>query len=155
MRKSLLFLLPAFAVVWVFTGCEPTSTSAGSGDDNAGDTGNTGDTANGGSGETTVIEMVSGNRFEPREVTVAPGSTVRWISSHTMRHTATSDTGAFASDGDFPSGLAAGEQWEWTVPDTVEPGTVLYYHCRFHASPGGGSSFGIGMVGSLTVEGGA
>ena len=67
-------------------------------------------------------------------------------------HTVDSDTGLFDSDDDFPGGLAPGDKWSWTVPSTAARGTVYFYHCDFHGAAGNGTSYGTGMVGSITVK---
>jgi len=129
-------------------GCEVST--GGDGDGGAGD-GDGGAGNDGQPGATVVIEMQGPSLFTPREVTVARGQTVRWRNVDAVPHTATSDTGVFASDGGFPSGLALDDTWEWTVPDTLALGDY-YYYCRFHATPGDGTGFGRGMVGSISVE---
>lgn len=73
-----------------------------------------------------VVEMVSGNEFDPETITVEPGTKVTWINRDTLGHTATSD-----DDGQmFDSGnLNGGQSFSYTFD---EPG-VYTYHCTPHA----------------------
>lgn len=62
-------------------------------------------------------------RFEPADLVVSVGDTVRWINRDPVPHTAT------AGDSTWNSGrVAAGEAWQTAV--TVE-GTVGYF-CIYH-----------------------
>jgi len=67
--------------------------------------------------------------FEPKELTVARGTTVIWTIT-AGRHTVTADDRTF----DSPTILTAGDQFTHTFE--VE-GTFPYY-CEIHGSPGGG-----------------
>jgi len=66
---------------------------------------------------------IQDSKYLPPEVTVAPGTTVRWISRDEDVHTVTSVTGVFASPG-----LALGEADADTFP---APGTYAYT-CDLH-----------------------
>jgi plastocyanin len=75
--------------------------------------------------------------FDPRELTVAAGTTVRWNMGGKFPHTVT------AVDGSFTSGnVAVGKSYEFTF---AEPGTYAYY-CEYH-----GTANGQGMYGKVVV----
>jgi plastocyanin len=99
-----------------------------------------------------MITMTRQDAFRPKNARVKPGDTVTWQNRDPQVHTVNSDTALFDSQFDFPGGLERGERWSWTVPEDAVPGTVYFYHCDFHGSAGDGSSFGTGMVGSITVK---
>ena len=94
--------------------------------------------------ETAVA--LSGNSFDPAEVTVPAGETVVWTNNDTARHTVTADDGSFDSHpscGDLGGAcMLRGETFKFTFK---QPGTYPY-HCRVHGSSGGG-----GMAGTVTV----
>lgn len=71
----------------------------------------------------TVVEIV-GFSYDPQEVTIAPGTAVRWINRDNVPHTATSDVGAFDS-----GTLDTGGTFEFTF---TEAGRFVY-HCEIHA----------------------
>jgi len=101
------------------------------------------------------VSMTSSFDFDPVNIDAPAGVTVTWTNDSAFPHTSTSDplnpvAGGPNSDSQFPNGLTTGQQYSWVVPD-VPPGTIFYYHCRFHGFPGDGSSYGSGMVGSVTV----
>ncbi len=101
--------------------------------------------------ETKTVKMVAGMKFEPEEVTIQVGDTVKWINGTTMRHTVTRDEG----DPLFDSGnLAQNEEFEFTFPEPSDDAGFFYF-CRIHGqsmsgvvivqpatedSPSGGSS---------------
>ena len=76
--------------------------------------------------------------FEPAQLTIEPGTTVRWVNEGTAQHTvfATSPAGAFLSET-----LDPGESFTHTFPQrfprpspdrsTVQPGTFRYI-CKIH-----------------------
>jgi plastocyanin len=72
--------------------------------------------------------------FKPKDVTVAPGTTVRWVNHGQERHTVTSRGGLFDS-----GPLAPGATYSVTF---WSPGTYHYF-CRPHEK--------MGMVDSVTV----
>ena len=61
--------------------------------------------------------------YQPTTVTVAPGTTVRWMNHDEETHTVTSSTGLFASPG-----LDLDETFEHTF---TQPGTYTYF-CALH-----------------------
>lgn len=101
-----------------------------------------------------MVTMTTQDKFAPMNVQAKPGTTIRWTNRDAHRHTVQPDTNVprLDSDGKFPNGLAQGESFAWTVPNTMTKGTVIYYHCRFHGASGGGKRYGAGMVGSITVR---
>jgi FtsP/CotA-like multicopper oxidase with cupredoxin domain len=79
------------------------------------------------SGAPAFEVAVLDNRFEPRTLTVATGSTVTWRSRGINLHTST------ALDGRWDSGnLAPGQSFSFTF---TQPGTYRYF-CRQHATQG-------------------
>ena len=106
---------------------------------------------------TVTVSMLDGpNRFDPQQVQVHPGDTVVWTNAGQHHHTVNSDPGTAAggpdSDAQFPTGLAHGDTFSFTVPVTAAPGTAWFYYCRFHAPPGPAHALGPGMTGSITVH---
>ncbi|MEP7286122.1 MAG: cupredoxin domain-containing protein [Chloroflexota bacterium] len=90
---------------------------------------------------TTVIRMVSGNKFDPVDLKITTGTKVQFINADTKPHTVAAD------DGSFDSGsLKPGATFEFTFN---KPGDVKYY-CDFHGAAGGS-----GMSAVLHVEGAA
>jgi len=86
-------------------------------------------------GENEVL--IGGLRFEPAQITVAPGTTVVWTNTGGTPHTVTAD------DNSFDSGtLSDGDTFSWTFD---EPGEYPYY-CRFHGGPGGSGMSGVVIV---------
>jgi uncharacterized membrane protein len=80
-----------------------------------------------------VIKQV---RFNPPELTVAPGDTVEWKNEDIFSHSATAD------DGSFDSGLIApGRSWKTTFNNVGK----ITYHCYPHPN----------MSGSIVVASGA
>jgi plastocyanin len=67
---------------------------------------------------------ITGFAFSPQEITVAPGTTVRWINRDPTQHTVTSDTKLFDS-----KPLATGAQFEYTFTTAGD----FSYHCSIHA----------------------
>jgi plastocyanin len=85
--------------------------------------------------------------FEPSQLIVEPGTTVRWVNEGTINHTvfATSPAGAFRSER-----LSPGESFTRTFPQrfprrspdsSTEPGTYEYL-CKIHPSIKGSVTFG-------------
>jgi len=68
-------------------------------------------------------------RFEPRNLTIAPGDTVTWVNQGTVQHTTTSGTSCNA-DGRWNSGLLSpGQSFTFVFPDS---GSYPYFcipHC--------------------------
>lgn len=75
------------------------------------------------SAKTWTVKIAS-MRFEPAELTVAPGDTVVWVNEDVVAHTATS-----SSAGRFDSqAIAPGGQWRYKAKT---PGRYPYA-CTFH-----------------------
>jgi plastocyanin len=90
--------------------------------------------------QTVTVRMIANpDRFEPRDITVAPGTTVTWLSV-SGEHTSTSDTGLWESRTEERRDIPPGQSFSYTF---TEPGVYPYY-CRPHRSQG--------MVGSVTVS---
>src|SRR5215510_5147454 len=87
--------------------------------------------------ETITVNIPAFN-FEPKEVTVKVGDTVKWTNSSTAEHTVTADDGSFNSDD-----LEAGKDFSFTF---TKAGTFAYF-CKYHGSKGGS-----GMSGTVTVS---
>jgi plastocyanin len=65
--------------------------------------------------------------FAPKELHVAPGTTVTWTNPSDAVHTVTADDGSFDSGDQNP-----GDTFEWTFDS---PGTYQYF-CQQHGAPG-------------------
>ena len=87
-----------------------------------------------------VTVRMEDNFFAPANITVEPGTTVTWVQSGSNPHTTTSYDGLWDS-GLIPGG--SGQSFSFTFE---EPGTYDYF-CLPHED--------LGMVGSVTVAGGA
>ena len=86
---------------------------------------------------THEVTASNGSGFQPSQIVIQPGDTVRWRNTG-GRHNVRADDGSF---GNSPSNTA----WVYEVTfDT--PGDFRYY-CEPHGTPGGG-----GMSGKVTVE---
>ncbi len=75
----------------------------------------------------TVTVKISNFQFNPKEVTVAPGTTVEWV-NEAGRHTVVADDGSFKSDV-----LTAGGKFSHTF---AKAGPFAY-PCGFHGGAGG------------------
>ena len=84
-----------------------------------------------------VIQMVSGNKFDPAAATIPAGSTVAWIVDNGV-HDVTAQDDSWSSEDDGAK-LTPGDRYERTFD---EPG-VVEYKCALHE--------GSGMKGTLTV----
>ena len=72
--------------------------------------------------DTTTVEMRN-NAFNPAQLNVAPGTTVRFVNNDTVPHTATADNGAFDTEELQPGySMDVFLEGEGTVP----------YHCELH-----------------------
>lgn len=77
--------------------------------------------------------------FDPKQLSVAVGTTVVWTNKDSMAHTVTAD------DKSFDSGnLNTGDTFKFTF---TKAGTYPY-HCQYHGGPNG-----VGMSGVITVTG--
>ncbi|HEX8361074.1 MAG TPA: plastocyanin/azurin family copper-binding protein [Longimicrobium sp.] len=76
-----------------------------------------------------TIHLTSGLRFAPADVTIAPGTTVRWVNDVAMGHTITPDDAGQA--GAWPStGISeAGAVYEKVFTTTGD----FAYHCNPHS----------------------
>ena len=70
--------------------------------------------------------------FDPRELTVPAGTTVRWSMAGKLPHTITAVDGSFAS-----GNLPAGQSYSFTF---TQPGTYAYF-CEYHGSKDGSGMF--------------
>jgi plastocyanin len=88
-------------------------------------------------GKVVEVGAYDGEGFKPKSITVAPGTTVRWVNHGKEPHTVT------ARDGRFDSGkLSPGATYSVTF---TQPGTFEYF-CRPHEK--------MGMMGTVVVESG-
>lgn len=71
----------------------------------------------------TLTVGVQDNAFEPKTISVPPGTTVRWVNYGKHAHTVTADDGLWDS-GDLPPGEAFSQTFH-------KPGSFSY-HCRHH-----------------------
>ena len=142
MNRRILAILIAslFVGSLAFTtacGEEPTDNQNQTDGDADGDTDGDGD--GDGDGDVEVISIVD-NEFDPDDVTVDVGTTVRWENDGSATHTVTSGADGDHDD-EFDSGnLSPDDSFEFTFEDA---GTFPYY-CTPHVS--------MGMEGSVTVE---
>lgn len=101
------------------------------GDGGAGDGGKSG----GGKGEPVIVDIPA-ITFEPENVTVEVGTTIKWTNTDDLPHTVTKESGAGE---DFDSGvLEPGDEYE----RTFEEAGKIDYVCTIHP----------GQEGSVTVE---
>jgi len=95
--------------------------------------------------------------FEPSQLIIEPGTTVRWVNEGATQHTvfATSPAGAFLS-----GALNPGESFTYTFPQrfprpspdsTVQPGTFRYI-CEIHPEMKGSVTFGEPQRDGTTVQ---
>ncbi len=80
------------------------------------------ETAPGASTETVEVK-IQGFSFDPAELTIAAGTTVKWTNMDSAKHTITSDDGSWSS-----ANLGQGGTFEFTFD---QPGTYTY-HCNVH-----------------------
>ena len=83
-----------------------------------------------------VIELTSGNKFNPATATVPQGATVVW------EHMGGAPHDVHAKDGSFSSGPIGGLEEGDEFPHQFNETGSFPYECRVHA----------GMTGTLTVE---
>jgi LPXTG-motif cell wall-anchored protein len=85
----------------------------------------------------TITVNIPATNFDPKEVTVKVGDTVKWTNNSSVEHTVQADDGSFNS-GD----LEAGKEFSFTF---TKAGTFAYF-CKYHGAKGGS-----GMSGTVTV----
>lgn len=75
-----------------------------------------------------VVVAVQDDQFIPKQVTINPGDTVRWVlmGSSTAGHTVTANDGTFDSGKVFTK---SGATFERTF---TASGTTVLYHCQTH-----------------------
>jgi plastocyanin len=106
-------LLACFALLSVIT-------ISGCGGDNS---------TSGGSNSQVVTVSIRDNFFDPKSITIMPGTTVRWILRGSMtNHTVTENNGLFDSGFRFRND---GDQFERTFSSGDSDKTFLY-HCETH-----------------------
>jgi plastocyanin len=88
---------------------------------------------------THEIQVIS-FRFEPAQLTIAPGDTVVWRNSGGGHN-------VVADDGSFNNGAVSSSAW--TYSRTFNTAGEIGYYCQPHGGPGGS-----GMAGRITVTGG-
>ena len=80
---------------------------------------------------------ISSFKFEPKVLTVAPGTTVEWVNEG-GRHSVEADNGSFKSDV-----LKQGDKFE----HKFDKAGTFAYHCEFHGEKGGKD-----MAGTIVVR---
>jgi len=112
-------------------------------------------------GATTEVVTMQALEYTPSEITVAPGTTVRWVNQEQADHTVTSDE----PGGPLDSGvLDEGQSYEYTFET---PGTFTYF-CEIHpfmtasvtvssdeGAATGGDASGASATGGSAAGGGA
>lgn len=94
-----------------------------------------------GDGDGVRITLTSGLRFSPADVTIDPGTTVRWVSSTSTAHTITPATPGQAGAWSRVTSSRTGTVLTHTF---TEPGQVYSYFCEPHQASG--------MVGIIRVR---
>ncbi len=103
-----------------------------------------------------TISCTDSDTFSPIVLSVNAGDYIQWTNNDTDPHTVIADTanallGGPNSDSAYPSGIPAGQSYQWMVPHYAQPGAVFYYHCRINGTAGNGSNIGTGMAGRIVV----
>jgi plastocyanin len=93
----------------------------------------------GGGASVVTIHLTSANRFSPGDVTITPGTTVRWVAD-TGGHTVTPDNAAQAGVWASAALNAAGATFQHTFTTVGD----FNYHCIPHQS--------LGMTGTVHVR---
>jgi len=103
------------------------------------------------------VEIQIGGEFVPKTIMVRPGTVISWRNIAGGPRTVVSDAAdgmlEFSSDDAYPDGIPDKERWVWTVPEDVEPGAKIFYHCRLYGKPSDGQTLGDGLAGLLQVVG--
>ena len=92
---------------------------------------------------TTTVEMRD-NAFNPAQLNVAPGTTVRFVNNDTVPHTATADNGLFDT-GELQPG--------YSFDVFLDGAGTVPYHCELHPEMQG--SIVVGEAGQASEGGGA
>lgn len=82
----------------------------------------------------TRITLTSGLQFSPNDITIDPGTTIRWFASTSTAHTVTPDNTALPGVWIRATSASSGTVLLHTF--TV-PGQVYTYHCEVHAGMNG------------------
>ena len=78
---------------------------------------------------TVVTVAIEDSFFNPKSITIRPGTTVRWVLRGSMgNHTVTENGGSFDSGFRFRN---AGDQFERTFSSS-DDGRLFLYHCESH-----------------------
>ena len=103
----------------------------------------------------SFVEVQISGEFIPKTLSVQPGTVISWRNVAGGARTVVSDSVEeqlrFSSDADYANGIPDKERWVWIVPEDIEPGTKIFYHCRLFGKPGDGDSLGDGLTGVLQV----
>jgi len=93
---------------------------------------------------TTTVE-ISNNAFNPPQLNVAPGTTVRFVNNDNVSHTATADNGV------FDTGVL---QPGYSLDVVLEGAGTVPYHCELHPEMQGSIVVGEAGQASEAAEGG-
>lgn len=96
--------------------------------------------------ESNPIRVGASESFSPGDCPVVVGQTVNWQWAGSD-HTVTTDPGAAVS---FDSGGKASGTFQFTLPTSLGSGSVIRYHCDYHAEAN--STGCSGMCATLTVQ---
>lgn len=80
--------------------------------------------------EANVTVNIKNFSFEPKTLTVKPGTEVTWVNNDSVAHTVTSDSSSILNS---PT-LAPGQSFSFTFAETGS----INYHCAIHPSMKGG-----------------
>ncbi len=95
--------------------------------------------------------------FVPKHLVVQPGTVISWHNETGSPRTIIADQTDYAdithfdSDDVYPDGIPDGAQWVWIVPNDLDAGSMIYYHCRLKGQAGDGEHFGQGSVGVIEI----
>jgi plastocyanin len=88
-------------------------------------------------GTTHVVKMITGNKFDPPEITVKVGDQVKWVNDN-VSHTATADDQTNLTKSFNTGTVKKGQEAVINFNNAM----TIPYHCEFHT----------GMNGKITVE---
>jgi plastocyanin len=128
-RRQFLEAGTLVAIATAIAGCQGDdgdgAADGGDGADGGGENGGDGADGSDGNSTTETVDMVGG-QFDPRNLSVATGTTVEWVNQDGASHTVTD-----ASDNwSFDEEAAGGE----SVSHTFEESGVYDVYCRFHGT---------------------